>query len=120
MFFIFGFGKMKNLTFWDERLTSTSRVRVRWKKKGVEHHVFRARNKTQEAFPKHLTQQPFSEKIKTSNSSETSRKKSQQRSATVVTRIGRSKTESTAKTVGTQRVAAMVARSALQLILNRR
>ena len=41
-------------------------------------------------------------------------KKSRQRSSTVVTRIGRSKTESTFTTVGTQRVAAVVARSALQ------
>ena len=40
--------------------------------------------------------------------------KSRQRSSTVVTRIGRSKTESTFTTVGPQRVAAVVARSALQ------
>ena len=40
---------------------------------------------TQNAFPKHLAQQPFSEKSKKSKSSKTCRKKSRQRSSTVVT-----------------------------------
>ena len=43
-----------------------------------------------------------------------SKKKGRHRSSTVVTHIGRSKTESTFTTVGPRRVAAVVARSALQ------
>ena len=42
------------------------------------------------------------------------KQKSRQRSSTVVARVGRSKTKSTFKTVEPQRVAAVVARSALQ------
>ena len=65
-------------------------------------------------FPKELFVQRSSEKSKNSKSSKRRRKKNRQWSSTVVTRIGRSKTESSFATVGTQRVAAVVARSAIQ------